>query len=133
VTTAVLDASALLAFLQDEPGADLVEEALVSGALMSAVNWAETLSKASDNGNQPDFIVSRLHEAGILGQSLAIVPLTSEDGLAIARLRNKTKAIGLSLGDRACLALALKEKAVALTTDRTWSKIRLGVRVQIIR
>lgn len=129
----VLDASALLAYLNEEPGADAVEAALAEGACIGAANWAEVLSKVAESGAQPEALIEALEARGILGQALAVLPLLPEDGLAIARLRPATKALGLSLGDRACLALGLRLGLPILTTDRAWAKLALSVEVRVVR
>ncbi len=69
----VLDASALLAFLRDEAGADVVERALEAGAAISAANWAEVLSKTAEVGEDPDVLAGRLQPEGLLGDALQVV------------------------------------------------------------
>lgn len=131
---AVLDSSALLAFLQDEPGAELVERALAERAVMSAANWAEVLTKMADAGVGPQAVTRRLEAHGILGDGLKIVPLGQAAAEGIAGLRTGTRRAGLSLGDRACLALARSLGRSALTTDRAWATLRLpGIKVDVIR
>jgi PIN domain nuclease of toxin-antitoxin system len=129
----VLDASALLAFMFDEPGAGMVEEALADGAVISAVNWAEMLTKVAEIGHPPDDVAKRL--TALLGDALVIAPLSAEDGPAVAALRPSTRNAGLSLGDRACLALAQRLGLPALTTDRAWTQLAtsIGVAVQLAR
>ena len=131
----VLDASALLAYLQDEPGAGRVEEVLNPdhGALISAANWAETLSKLAERGLDPDAEADRLVNEGIVGEALTVCPLDEPTAREIARLRPLTASIGLSLGDRACLALARTLRLPVLTTEGLWQKIDLGVDVEKIR
>lgn len=129
----VLDASALLAHLNDEPGADVVGDALVRGAAISAVNLAEVLTKLAEIGEEPGQVSETLWRRGLLGPKLEVVPLTADDAVLIANLHRKTKPHGLSLGDRACLALALRLDLPAVTADRTWSRVRVGVKVQTIR
>jgi PIN domain nuclease of toxin-antitoxin system len=133
VSEVVLDASALLAYLNEEPGAEVVEEALSRGAVISAANWAEVLSKVAEGGGDPDALNDALKARGLLGQTLQVLPLLMEDSLIIARLRPKTKSLGLSLGDRACLALGLRLGRAVLTTDRDWQKLSLGVDVRVAR
>ena len=128
-----MDASALLAFLLEEPGADRVEESLARGALMSAVNWAEVLSKLVDRGQAADVTAAILLGRGVLDSALRIEPLGARLAIQIARLRNPTRTSGLSLADRACLALAAEFKTVALTADRQWKKLDMGVAVELIR
>lgn len=132
--TSVLDSSALLAFLQDEPGAETVVDALAERAAMSAANWAEVLTKMADAGVQPKQVTRRLETGGILGEGLAILPLDAAAAEEIAELRTRTRRAGLSLGDRACLALARSLGLPVMTTDRAWAELRLpGVKVKVIR
>jgi ribonuclease VapC len=131
--TCVLDASALLAYLNDEAGAQLVEDALSRGSAISAVNLAEVLSKLTELGKEPDDVSDELHRRGFLGGTLAVFPLTSDDAVVIANLYRRTKAHGLSLGDRACLGLALRLGVRALTTDGAWSRLKIAVKVDLIR
>ena len=122
----VLDASALLALLQDEPGAEAVEPGLDS-SIISAVNWSEVAQKSTDRGVE----VGGLREdLGALG--LEIVPFTTGDAEAAAALREPTAHLGLSLADRACLALAGRLQTEAVTTDQTWSGVG-SIPVRVIR
>jgi ribonuclease VapC len=129
----VLDASALLAHLNDEPGANVVEDALMKGAAISAVNLAEVLSKLAEIGEDPARANEGLWRRGLLGTNVEVHPLTVEDAVVIADLHRKTRSHGLSLGDRACLGLALRLQLPAITADRTWSRLRVGVKVETIR
>jgi len=133
VKVEVLDASALLAFLLNEPGASRVEESLDRGALMSAINWAEVLSKLVDRGEDADTVVAKLQGQGVLEAALRIEPLGTTLAIHVARLRNLTRPFGLSLADRACLALAAEFDTVALTADRQWDKLDFPVKVELIR
>ena len=128
----VLDASALLAYLQDERGGEMVEAALVTG-IINVVNYAEVLSRLSDTGEEPAAAHRRLQDQGLVDGLLEVVPLDEADAVAIARLRATTRAQGLSLGDRACLATALRFGRPVLTTDRAWATVDVGVSVQLIR
>lgn len=128
----VLDASALLAYLYEEPGADAVEEALAFGSGISAVNWAEVLSKAADISIEPEHLALELQHRGIVGNTLKIFPLIAEDSLEIARLRPMTKPLGLSLGDRACLALGKRLRVPVMTADRAWEAVS-GIEIKLIR
>jgi len=131
--SAVLDASAPLAYLNDEPGARRVEAVLAEGAVIGAANWAEVLSRVSDAGIAPPRLVAELTEAGLVGTALRIEPLLPVDGERIVGLRPVTRRQGLSLGDRACLALALRLQAPVLTTDRTWGRLRLPLEIVTLR
>jgi ribonuclease VapC len=131
--TVILDASALLAYLQGEPGSDLVATALTQGTALSAVNWAEVLSKLLERGQQPQTVTARLRDLGLLGQAIQIYSVDEELALTIAELLPGTRSMGLSLGDRACLALALKLNLPALTADKAWGKVSAGVTVRLIR
>ena len=111
----------------------MVALALVRGSAMSTVNLAEVLSKLAGEGKPPTEVDETLRGRGLLGGKLAIQPLTEEDALTIAELHAKTKSHGLSLGDRACLALALRLHVPALTADRSWARLRVGVRIETIR
>lgn len=125
----VLDASALLAWIEDEPGAGRVGDVLGSGSgVMSAVNWAEVLAKLTDRG-VPDEDQRRVR--GSL--DLQIRDFDEEAAHACAALRRSTRKRGLSIGDRACLALGLTHRALVLTADKAWSKLDIGVDVEVIR
>jgi PIN domain nuclease of toxin-antitoxin system len=129
----VLDASALLAHLNDEAGADKVEKALIAGAAISAVNLAEVLSKLADVEEDPANTFASLRRQGLFGNRVAVQPFTEEDAVTIARLYPKTRSHGLSLGDRACLALALRLGVPAMTADRAWTRLKAAVTIETIR
>jgi len=129
----VLDASALLAYLNDETGAKAVEDALARGSAISAINLAEVLTKLSELGKEPAEVSEELQRRGFLGGSVTVLPLTADDAVVIANLHRMTKVHGLSLGDRACLGLARRLRVRALTADRAWSRLRIGVKVEVIR
>lgn len=126
----VLDASAVLALLQDEHGASEVEVAIEGGAVISAVNLSEVLVKMSDAGASAeaatDLIVSLFVEVWPFGQASA------RDS---ARIRSMVPKAGLSLGDRACLALATAKALPVITADRRWleSSAPLGLDIRSIR
>ncbi len=123
----VVDASALLALLHSEPGAEAVEEALEHAAI-STVNWSEVCQRWL--AHQVD--VSDLRpDTEALG--LEIVPFTVDDAEQAAELWSATRELGLSLGDRACLALARRLGRPALTADRAWLEADLGIEVRTIR
>jgi ribonuclease VapC len=133
VPSAVLDASALLAYLQGENGAEQVSAALTHGTVISAVNWAEVLSKLADKGKPPEAVSDQLTQLGLLGQAIQIYPLDAGLCEEIAKLSPLTRSAGLSLGDRACLALASHLKLPALTADQIWKTLNVGVSVHLIR
>jgi ribonuclease VapC len=123
----VLDASALLALLHSEPGAEIVEEA-VEEAAISAVNWAEVYQRWLARGVDVTDLRADLEALG-----MQIVPFIVEDAEQAAELWSLTRQHGLSLGDRACLGLARRLGLPALTADRAWLDISSGVDVQAIR
>ncbi|MDA8152979.1 MAG: type II toxin-antitoxin system VapC family toxin [Acidithiobacillus sp.] len=123
----VLDASALLALLHDEPGGESVRP-LLPAAVMSSVNWAEVVQKCVARGVDVDGLRSDL---GSLG--LRVWPFNADDAEASGRLWSTTKALGLSLGDRACLALGQRLSLPVLTADRVWGSLNVDFPVQIIR
>ena len=127
MSSVVLDASALIAFLRKEPGGDLVLPEL-PGAMISTVNLSEVLAKAAEapKGFQAA-------KAAIKGLQLRVVPFDEEQAVIAAGLRPVTRELGLSLGDRCCLALGLTAEVPVFTTDRDWAKLRLGVAIRLIR
>lgn len=131
--TSVLDASALLAYLHDEPGADPVGDAIVDGAHISAANFAEVLSKLADTGRRPAEVVLTIRGSGFPDSLLMVEPLTEEDAITMAEIREKTGRRNISLGDRACLALGIRLGLPILTGDRVWSELGLGVEIRPIR
>jgi PIN domain nuclease of toxin-antitoxin system len=133
VSAAVLDASAFLAYLRDEPGADDVADAIADGAAISTANLAEVLSRAADRGADPQRLARQLTERGLLDGAIAVEPLVTADAVEIARLRPLTRERGLSLGDRACLALAKRLDLPAVTADTAWSRLELRIEVRHIR
>lgn len=127
MTEVVLDASAALAAMYEEPGADLVRAA-ASRAVISSVNHAEVVSKLMDDGFSP-------MEAEETIEALAydIVAFDQNHAFAAGLLRRNTRSLGLSLGDRACLALAVQIGRPVLTADQRWSKLDLGLDIRVIR
>lgn len=127
----VLDASAVLAFLQGEPGDNIVRLALQSGrCVVSAANQAEIIAKSLDRGGDPETIKIILAELGY-----TVVDIQAEDGMQAGWLRSQTRQFGLSLGDRLCLVLAQRLKARVLTADRPWLTLAqiLGLEIICIR
>lgn len=123
----VLDASALLAVLGDEPGGELVAPLLV-GAVISTVNWCEVLARYVELG-----LETRDREAEIESLGVSLAPFTTRQAQVAAGLLSVTREAGLSLGDRACLALALDLGGEPVTADRAWARIDVGIPVKLIR
>lgn len=123
----VLDASALLAVLLDEPGTDFVS-ARMEASLISAVNLAEVAAKAADYGMP----LEGLHRT-LTSLSLTTAPFDDELAYLSGSLRAVTRQYGLSLGDRCCLALGLKTNLPVLTTESAWKKLNVGIEVELIR
>jgi PIN domain nuclease of toxin-antitoxin system len=123
----VLDASALLALINQEAGSEKVA-AVISTACMSSVNVAEVVSKLMDKG------FSEVEIREIFGAlKLLIIPFDEEQGFIAGLLRADTKSLGLSLGDRACLSLAIQQNWSVVTADRVWAGLQLGLNIQMIR
>jgi PIN domain nuclease of toxin-antitoxin system len=127
VAKVVLDASALLAYLRSEKGADRIASN-IGDAIISAVNHAEVVSKLILRGATLPVVQKAL---GYL--DLDVVDFDRDLAEASGDLIAQTKGLGLSLGDRACLALAARESLPVLTTDRAWSSLDIGVEVQLVR
>ena len=124
----VLDASALLAVLNREPGADKLTPEILSTATSSTVNLAEVQGKLVSLGLAPgdawEATLSPIREA---------TAFTVEQAEAAGNLITKTRPLGLSLGDRACLALGMILRAPVYTADKSWKKLKLGVPIHLIR
>jgi PIN domain nuclease of toxin-antitoxin system len=123
----VLDASAILAYLLGEAGSREVEK-LLDEAAVSAVNIAEVASKLAERGAPADRIRQTIEALGV-----EVIPCDETIAYQIGELRNSTKALGLSLGDRACLATALQHNVRAITADRHWKTLKVGARIHVIR
>lgn len=127
MTDYVLDASAVLAVIQEEPGAERIEAHLDTGCI-SAVNLAEIVGKLQDRGlgdSEIDELIALL--------DLDTRILDKEGAVFMGKLRQTTKHAGLSLGDRACLALAHSIGATAITMDRAWKSLDIGVAIEVAR
>lgn len=123
----VLDASALLALINNEPGSDLVQKCL-SGSIMSAVNVSEVVAVLTRVGIPKEkiktIITTLIH---------TIIPFDEEQAFLTGNLYSKTRSQGLSFGDRACLSLGKLKKLPVLTGDRKWLEVNSGVKVELIR
>jgi PIN domain nuclease of toxin-antitoxin system len=124
----VLDASAILAVVNGEAGQEKLTPEVLAAALCSTVNLAEVQAKLVSRGWSPDDAwedaTSPIREA---------VPFLEEHAKIAGSLVALTRQLGLSLGDRACLALGIALKTPIYTAERAWSKLKLGIRVHVIR
>lgn len=123
----VLDASALLALLNREPGHEEIAE-VIRDAAISAVNLSEVAAKLADRGMPGEAIREALG-----GLALEIHDFSQELAFQAGLLHPLTRSKGLSLGDRACLALGQQLNLPVLTTDRIWEELDLGVEVRLVR
>jgi ribonuclease VapC len=123
----VLDSSALLATFFEEPGYQQVDAALPE-SMMSVVNVAETLTRLVRDGRDAEAMAARLATVGI-----SFEPFDWAQVIVAAKIEPSTRHLGLSLGDRACLALAIARDLPVLTADRAWARLDLGVEVRLIR
>jgi ribonuclease VapC len=130
VNKIVLDASALLAILHQERGAEMFSQQfdLLENATMSAVNIAEAYGKLVGIG-----IGSEDAWEAVIAPIPEIVDFDKSQAKTAGALLPQTRSIGLSLGDRACLALGMTLRAPIYTADRSWKKLRLGVEIHVIR
>ncbi len=129
MSRAVLDASAILALLHDEPGAAVVAGA-VADAVVSTVNLSEVVAHFARGGLSAPMIQAILGELPI-----EQIPFDEDQAWAAGLLSPQTRPAGLSLGDRACLALASRLGVRALTADRSWARIAAaaGIEIEVIR
>jgi PIN domain nuclease of toxin-antitoxin system len=125
--SAVLDSSAILAVFFNERGAEIVLP-ILEGALLSTVNLAEVHTRMLESG-------ARAQQAWswITNLQCEICFFSDTQARMAAELRSITRPCGLSLGDRACLALAMQRKATVYTTDRVWKSLDLGIEIEVIR
>ena len=123
----VLDASALLALMNGEPGGEHVEP-MVPRAVMSAVNMAEVVGKLADGGLPEASIRAAL---GVLG--VRVTNFDAEQAFEVGLLRNRLAGSGLSLADLCCLSLANRLKAPAVTADRAWAGVEAAAEIVTIR
>lgn len=131
---AVLDASALLAHIYEERGAQVVGNAIDNGAAISVVNWIEVLSRLAEDGEDPRLASEEITADNLVKTAIKIEPVTAEDAIEAARLRPLTRGNGLSLADRTCLALGKRLSVPVLTADREWTGLGdLSAAVKLIR
>lgn len=123
----VLDASALIAAVSHEKGMEVVEPHLPQ-SIMSTVNLTEVATYMLDKGYTIAEARQRLRTPGF-----DVIPYDQDLAFAAAEMRLQTRAYGLSLADRACLALAKREKLPVLTADKAWKKLNVGVKITLIR
>ena len=128
MNSVVLDASAILALINREPGSDKLTAKVLADAVCSTVNLAEVQAKLVSKGWSPEDAwedaTSPIREA---------VFFTDEHAKIAGSLVALTQPFGLSLGDRACLALGISLKTPVYTADKTWSRLKLGLRIHLIR
>lgn len=126
----ILDTSALLAWILGEPSADFVEQQFRDRCAISTVNLTELATKLIDLRivDSPDVVQQRLQRLDIL-----IVPYDDQQARQAALLRENSRQLGLSLGDRACIALAKKLNGQVLTADKVWLKLDVGLTIIDIR
>jgi PIN domain nuclease of toxin-antitoxin system len=127
VKETVLDATALLALLQEEPGAETVAEAIPQSSI-SAINLAEVVGKLVDAGMPEEAV-----RTALAGLGIEVIPFDEDLAYRTGLLRPLTSPYGLSLGDRACLALGQRLGRPVLTADRVWASLKVGVKVRVIR
>lgn len=125
--SAVLDSSVLLIVLHREPGWQSLATAL-PGSAVSAVNFSEVVAKLVERGARPERARAVMNELRI-----AVISFDEEQAANAGLLRSATRGRGLSLGDRACLALGMAENARVLTADRAWAGLDVGVEIEVIR
>lgn len=127
MASVVLDASVLLAHISGEPGSEAAPY-LAHDGLLSTVNLTEVFAKLVERGLTANAAAELIYRYGF-------DPVPFDRGLArlAGLLRPVTKPLGLSLGDRACLALAQRENLPVLTTDRIWTKLNLGIPIKLMR
>lgn len=124
----LLDASAVLAVLNAEPGAEIVHAALTQGAVVSSVNLGEVVSKLVD-ANLSEAETNTVLES----LEMDVVDFTRAHALQAGLLRSRTRAAGLSMADRACLAVAGSLGLPVLTGDHNWANLDVGVTVELVR
>ncbi len=128
MSKAVLDASAILAILNQEPGSERLSLEVLSEAVGSTVNLAEVQARLVNKGGIPE---EAWEDA--LSTVREVVSFTEEQAKIAGSLVVQTRTLGLSLGDRACLALGILLDAPVYTTDRAWKKLKVGIPIHLLR
>jgi PIN domain nuclease of toxin-antitoxin system len=128
MSRAVLDASAILAVIFNEPGSEVLTEEILEEAVASTVNLAEVQTKLVKKGYEPEVA----WEDALLLETPP-EPFTADQAKAAGSLIAKTEKYGLSMGDRSCLALAIALKAPVYTTEQVWKNLKVGVPIHVIR
>ncbi|MCF6219639.1 MAG: type II toxin-antitoxin system VapC family toxin [Robiginitomaculum sp.] len=123
----ILDSSAVLALLWKEPGAKIVAKSIGRSSI-SAVNASEVIAKMVDRG-----IDGATAERVLLTLGMNIISFDAPTSILAGQIRHTTKSLGLSLGDRSCIALGIIKKRKVLTADRAWAKIDMGIQIELIR
>lgn len=123
----VLDASAVLALLNREPGEDRVGP-ILADSVISAVNYCEVLGKLIDAGLPEG---AARESVDLLG--IEVVGFDADLAHIAATLRPVTKQLGLSLGDRSCLALGLARRHTVVTAEKTWAQVQIDIKIDVIR
>ncbi|MBD2362298.1 type II toxin-antitoxin system VapC family toxin [Anabaena minutissima FACHB-250] len=123
----VVDASAVLALLNQETGSEEILQ-LIDNAAISSVNLSEVIAKLAEAGIPEEEIRQIL-----LNLNLEVILFNEEQALRAGMMRLATKSIGLSFGDRACLALGVILNQPVITTDRLWSNLNIGIEIRVVR
>lgn len=127
MTRHVMDSSAILAAVLQEEGASRVDE-LIDDSVVLSVNASEVVAKLLDKGLDNEEVATRYRML-----RLDVVPFNESLALAAGLLRSTTRHKGLSLADCACLALAIRDGATAVTADRNWADLDIGCQIEVIR
>lgn len=123
----IVDASALLAAIHEEKGGDSVKK-IIDVCIISAINWSVVLQKLERAA-----IDSSQVETALKALGLEVTDFTDEDAHIAASLWGDSKALGLSLADRACVATAIRLNANVITADKIWRQLEIGIEIKLIR
>jgi len=123
----VLDASAVLTYLHQEPGWETVQS-VIGKSSISAVNWSEVAKKIKQKGMDITTVRSLLEELGLM-----IPPFTVEQAELAAHLWDQGREFGLSMADRVCLAFAMQQHSPVFTADKVWVKLKLSIDIRLLR